>query len=74
MPPHPPRKPQSCVEILTRLGTKANWDDYLARIAAAAEDETATAADSPKTAEEREARETSEASQIAELRHRLGLD
>ena len=74
MPPHPPRKPQSCVEILTRLGTKANWDDYLARVVAAAEDETATAADSPKTAEEREARETSEASQIAELRRRLGLD
>ena len=72
MPPLPPRKPRSCVEILSRLDPKASWDDYLARIAAAAEDETATAA--PKTAEEREALETSEALQIAKLRRRLGLD
>ena len=60
--------------IAAVIGPEGEAEMRLARIAAAAEDETATAADNPKTAEEREAQETSEASQIAELRRRLGLD
>jgi hypothetical protein len=72
MPPTPSRKPRSCIEILTGLGDKPSWDDYLARLAAAAEEETdAGVGESPA---DRVAIEALEASQIAELRRRLGLD
>jgi hypothetical protein len=72
MPPLPPRKPHSCIEILTRLGDKPSWDDYLDRLAAAAEEE--TAADVAASPADRAAIEALEASQIADLRRRLGLD
>lgn len=72
MPPIPPRKPRSCVEIITSLGDKPSWDDYLARIAAAAEGETEADVEAP--AADRATIEALEAKQIAELRRRLGLD
>jgi hypothetical protein len=71
MPPTPRRKPRSCVEILDQLGEKASWDDYLARLAAAAEEETEAAVEAPAADQ---ARLTAcEAKQIADLRRRLDL-
>ena len=72
MPPTPRRKPQSCVEILDQLGDKARWDDYHARLAAAAEEETEAAVEAP--AADRATIEALEAKQIDDLRRRLGLE
>jgi hypothetical protein len=72
MPPTPRRKPRSCVEILDQLGSTARWDDYLARLTAAAEEETEAAVEAP--AADRATIEALEAKQIADLRRRLGLD
>lgn len=72
MPPTPHRKPRSCVEILDQLGDKARWDDYLARLTAAAEEETEAAVETPAT--DLATNEALEAKQIADLRRRLGLE
>lgn len=72
MPPIRPRTPRSCVEILSHLGDKPRWDDYLARLAAAAEEETEAAIEAP--AADRATIEALEAKEIADLRRRLGLD
>lgn len=72
MPPIRPHTPRSCVEILTHLGDKPRWDDYLARLAAVAAEETEAAVEAP--AEERATIEALEAKEIADLRRRLGLD
>ncbi len=72
MPPTPRRQPRSCVEILDQLDEKASWDDYLARLAAAAEEETEAAVEAP--AADRTTIEALEAKQIADLRRRLGLE
>ena len=71
MPPTPPRKPRSCVEILDQLGDKARWDDYLSHLAAAAEKATEDAVEAPA---DRATIEALEAKEIADLRRRLGLD
>ena len=72
MPPIRPHTPRSCVEILTHHGDKPRWDDYLARLAAVAAEETEAAVEAP--AEERATIEALEAKEIADLRRRLGLD
>ena len=72
MPPIRPRTPRSCVEILSQLGDKPRWDDYLARLAAAAAVETEAAIEPP--AADRATVEALEAKEIADLRRRLGLD
>jgi hypothetical protein len=72
MSPTPPRKPRSCVEILDQLGDKARWDDYLALLAAAAEEEPEAAVEVPTA--DRATIEALEAKQIADLRRRLGLE
>lgn len=72
MPPIRPRTPRSCVEILSHLGDKPRWDDYLARIAATAQEDTKAAVDAP--AADRATIEALEAKEIADLRRRLGLD
>jgi len=75
MPPVPPRKPRSCVEILARLGDKASWDDFLASVAASAdEDAGSTGADGPPVPGNEDDQRLLEARQIADLRRRLGLD
>ena len=72
MPPTPPRKPRSCVEILDQLGDQARWDDYLALLAVAAEEEPEAADEAPTA--DRATIEALEAKQIADLRRRLGLE
>jgi hypothetical protein len=73
MPPVPPRKPRSCVEILDQLGDRASWDEFLARVAASADDGTTPeGGDAPPATSDVPGQD--EISQIAELRRRLGLD
>jgi len=73
MPPTPRRKAPSCVEILDRLGDGASWDEFLAGVAAASEIENGidVPAEAPPAGRDGG---LSDADQIAELQHRLGLD